>query len=257
MKYVLPEYPQVVWMVPPPIPTPLFRSLSPSETWGSNRRSGCPETWKRNKLYYSITGLQYHAFLFKLGVNLTFMTCYQFGVKFESSPYPKVTPIPIPLFRYLSASDLWGNNPWSDCPVMWKRNRSCYWITLLQDHGFLFKLSVNIHLQAVTCLGKIWVPWVSTSGLDGAVSHPDWCSWVPLSPCPLGKYSLVLLTWDVKEKQKLLLNYRPTVPCISVNEHLQWVTCLGEICVTPVSTSGYDGAASNPDCWMCVCRVTQ
>ena len=79
---------------------------------------------------------------------------------------------------------------------------------------FCLRLALNQHLQLVTCLGQIWVPWVSSSGLDGPVSHPNCCSLVPLSPCPLGKYSSVWLFWNVKGKQKLLLNYTTTVPCI-------------------------------------------
>ena len=206
-----------------PIPTVVVWSLCLPVLWERIPWSDCPEIWRGNRSCYRITRIQYHSFLFKLSINITFTcrSCYLlrrnmcclsihkwFGWRrLRSQPCyfgPFVPLKPEEVIVSLGAL---------------KCERETNINTQLQDYStihFCLRLALNQHLQLVTCLGEIWVPWVSTGCLDGAVSHPDWCSLVPLSPCPLVKSSSVLLTWDVNEKQKLLLNYRTTVPCISV-----------------------------------------
>ena len=62
-----------------PIPTVVVWSLCPPVLWERIPWSDCPEMWRGNRSCYRITWLQYHSFLFKFRINVTFTSCYLFG----------------------------------------------------------------------------------------------------------------------------------------------------------------------------------
>ena len=216
MKYVLPEYPQVVWTTLHPTLNPLFWSLSASVLWGNNPQFDCPEMLKRIRCCYWITGLQYHAFLFNIGIKWTFTTGYLFGQNLCCLSIHKWFVWPclpswllfgwnlccLSIHKWLGWPCLpsrllyFGHLPplsfeeMIGCLIVLKCERETEVATKEQEYSTMhlcLRLALNEHLQWVTCLGEICVTSISTSGLDGTVSDPDCCSWVPLWPSPIRK----------------------------------------------------------------------